>query len=74
MATTAFAGVICMPINNQDSMSRDWRRNNKAVICSSIKYTAVHAQVLILERFAGMVDDVGQSLSNPPQTVPNFEV
>ena len=68
MAKTAFAGVICMPINKQDSMSRNWRRNNKAVICSSVKYTAVHAQVLILGRFAGVVDDVGQSVQSTPNS------
>ena len=74
MARIASAAFICMPINKQDSTPQNWRRNEKAVICSSTNYKAVHAQVLILGRFARVVDDVPQSLSNPSQTVPDLEV
>ena len=74
MARTAFAAFACMSINKQDSMSQSWRRNKKAVICSFTNYKAVHAQMLILGRFARVVDDVRQSLFNLTQTVPDLEV
>ena len=63
MASTAFAAFMYIPINNQDSVSQDWRRNNQAVICSSTNYKPVHAQVFIFGKFTGVVDDVRRSLS-----------